>query len=77
MAITLSSRPGAASRPVRAIFADGIDRLPDQQRKWAAVMRFSGEAGSVLIVPGKDGEASAADAAGVYEGLVKVAAGIK
>ncbi|WAP68692.1 leucyl aminopeptidase family protein [Jiella pelagia] len=60
MAITLSSRPGAASRPVRAIFADGIDRLPDQQRKWAAAMRFSGEAGSVLIVPGKDGEASAA-----------------
>ncbi|NDW05233.1 leucyl aminopeptidase family protein [Jiella pacifica] len=60
MAITLSAKPGAASRPIHAVFADGIDALPDRARRWASTMRFAGEAGSVLIAPGDDGDAAAA-----------------
>ena len=60
MAITLSAQPGAASRPVHAVFADALDAVPDRYGKWASTMRFAGEAGSVLIVPGDGGDAAAA-----------------
>ncbi|MCE7028175.1 leucyl aminopeptidase family protein [Jiella avicenniae] len=60
MAILLSAKPGAASRPIHTVFADGIDTLPDRARQWASTMRFAGEAGSVLLVPGEGGDAAAA-----------------
>ncbi|MBO0902659.1 leucyl aminopeptidase family protein [Jiella sonneratiae] len=60
MPITLSSTPGAASRPVRTVFSGEVETLPDGERQWARTMRFGGEAGAVLVVPGAKGEAQSA-----------------
>ncbi|TFF27903.1 leucyl aminopeptidase family protein [Jiella endophytica] len=60
MPITLTSRPAADARPVRAVHANGVDGLAGAARKWAEAMRFTGGAGSVLVVPGPEGDATAA-----------------
>ena len=68
MAITLTSRPAANARPIGAVRTGEIDALSEAARKWATTMRFKGEAGAVLVVPGADGDAGAA-----YLGLGKPA----
>ncbi|MBP0615134.1 leucyl aminopeptidase family protein [Jiella mangrovi] len=56
MTIKLTSRPAAGSRPIRAVTPAGLDSLSGSESKWAKTMRFSGEAGSFLVVPGEGGE---------------------
>lgn len=60
MPIQLSSRRAANSRPVRVVRSGATESLPEPLKTWAAAMRFSGEAGQVLVAPGEGGAPSAA-----------------
>jgi leucyl aminopeptidase len=58
MAVTFAGNPGRASRPVHLIARNGLSEagLPAEARRWAEAAGFKGEAGSLLLVPGRDGD---------------------
>ncbi|MCQ0990120.1 leucyl aminopeptidase family protein [Jiella marina] len=60
MPITLSSESSASARPVRPVFSGALDHLSEAEQHWAKTMRFSGDASSVLIVPGEVGAPASA-----------------
>ena len=60
MPIPLSSRRAANSRPVRLVRSGATESLAEPLKTWAAAMRFSGEAGQVLVAPGEGGAPAAA-----------------
>ncbi|MCB8836810.1 M17 family metallopeptidase [Aurantimonas sp. VKM B-3413] len=60
MIVSLTNAPDASARPVHTAFDGALGALPPAAQSWAKAMRFSGEAGAVLVVPGEGGEPAAA-----------------
>ncbi|MEX6505157.1 M17 family metallopeptidase [Jiella sp. M17.18] len=60
MTVSLMQETPETARPVFTVYEGEFDALPEAAQAWAKTVRFGGEAGSVLIVPGEGGAASAA-----------------
>jgi leucyl aminopeptidase len=62
MPLTLTDQPSADARPVHLVTEASFASLPidEDARRWATANGFTGQAGRLLVMPGKDGGVSGA-----------------